>query len=254
LTKWQIEIDWQGNDRRLLEDVLADFGVTIEQTEQGSFLVSDQFEALNNSVGVHAFATKIADAIKLASSDSQAVKFYVGSRVIEQASNKPPSQHHVVKVAEIACMTMTASIVTVSVDPCASLSESEKEQARQRQLEQEHRQRVERLSWRAQAGFKSEAARKIQRLLSAADLDTTTMNAVAELIEADMGPARKDLEREPQFGRFFGSINHQKIFGDQARHATLATEPHPNPMSPREAAMFIRDVAERWFKYVAERN
>jgi hypothetical protein len=125
---------------------------------------------------------------------------------------------------------------------------------RQRQLEQEHRQRAAHLSNRALAAFKNEAAIRIQRWLAATELDTTTMNAIAELIEQDMGSARKDLEREPQFGRFFGSINHQKSFGDQARHATSARQPHPNPMSPHEAAMFIRDVAERWFKHVAERN
>jgi hypothetical protein len=254
LRKWQIEIDWRGNDRRLLDDVLADFGVTIEQTEDGSFLVSDQFEVLNDSVGVHALATKIANALKLASSDNQAVKFHVGSRVIERASNRPPSEHQVVKVAEIACLTMQASIPTVSIEPSASLSEFEKEQARQRQLEQEHRQRVERLSSRARAAFKNDMAAKVQRLLAFPELDTTTMNAIAELIQDDMGSARSDLGCENQFDRFGGSINHQKIFGDQARHATLKSEPHPKPMSPAEAMIFIRDVAERWFKYVAERE
>jgi len=163
-------------------------------------------------------------------------------------------QHRSVNPEGVASMSMTALGITVSIRPSATLSEAEQQQARQRQLEEDHRQRAQRLSNRALAAFKNEAATRIQTWLAArAELDTTTMNAVAELIEQDMGPARKDLGREKQFDRFFGSINHQKIFGDQARHATLATAPHPDPMSKAEADIFIRDVAERWFRYVAER-
>jgi len=50
-TRWHVEINWHGNDRRLLEDILAGFDVKIEQTERGYFLVSEQFEALSGSGG-----------------------------------------------------------------------------------------------------------------------------------------------------------------------------------------------------------
>jgi hypothetical protein len=252
MTRWHVEINRQGNDQRLLEDVLAGFDVEIEQTERGWFLVSDRFEVLSGSGEVRALAVKIAAALELAGRDNSAIKFDVGSLILEHREDGSIGQHRSIIADGVASLSMTALGIAVTIRPSASLSAAEQQQAHQRQLEQEHRQRAERLSHRALAAFKNEAATRIQRWLAATELDTTTMNAIAELIEENMGSARKDLDREREFGRFFGSINHQEIFGDQARHATSAMEPHPKPMSPAEAQVFIRDVAERWFKHVAE--
>jgi hypothetical protein len=48
----------QGDDRRLLEDILQTFGVAIEQTAKGLFIVADQFEELDASSGVHDLVVK----------------------------------------------------------------------------------------------------------------------------------------------------------------------------------------------------
>lgn len=177
------------------------------KTERGWLLVSDRFEALNGSGDVHALASKIAVAIELAGHGNPAIKFEVGSLILEQQSTGSVVEHRSAKIVGVAAMAMVGTL-GVRIEPSATLSESEKEQARNRQLKREHRQRAERISQRARAAFKSETARKIQSLLTAPELDTTTMNAVVELITADMGPDRKQLDYEKQFTRFGRSINH----------------------------------------------
>jgi hypothetical protein len=70
-----VEVHLQGVDCRVLEDIVRTFGVAIEQTAKGLFIVADQFEELDASSAVHELAVKIAAAIELGNSNSPAVKF-----------------------------------------------------------------------------------------------------------------------------------------------------------------------------------
>jgi hypothetical protein len=67
--RWHVEIHVQGDNRRLLEDILRTFGVAIEQTAKGLFIVADQFEELDASSAVHELAVKVAASIELGSSN-----------------------------------------------------------------------------------------------------------------------------------------------------------------------------------------
>ena len=82
----------------------------------------------------------------------------------------------------------------------------------------------------------------------------TELGHVHDLIQDDV---KGDLTRyasKAQLTRFNHSINHQDALGLKARHATLKTEPPPDPMSLKEATAFIRDVAEKWIKEKAAGN
>ncbi len=71
---------------------------------------------------------------------------------------------------------------------------------------------------------------------------------IAELIQADMGSAMKDLVSRNQMERFGRSINHPEVFGDESRHIISQQEPPPKPMRMDEARVFIRDLAARWLE------
>jgi hypothetical protein len=131
------------------------------------------------------------------------------------------------------------------------------EQAERLRAERE-RQRIEALGdemgARAVAALLNERAVSVQRFLERRPLDVTAMNAIGEMITADMGADRKKVVSNEQFKRFSRSINHPVSFGDQARHPETSDEPHPRAMGPDEAEHFIRMVAAEWLRWVAERE
>lgn len=48
--------------------------------------------------------------------------------------------------------------------------------------------------------------------------------------------------------RFRRSVNHQEVYGGDARHIASRNDPPPNPMYLPEAQVFIRKFADEWFK------
>jgi hypothetical protein len=88
---------------------------------------------------------------------------------------------------------------------------------------------------------------QVQRLLQD-DLNPQTMGHIADLIQDDIGGAMRDLVSGNQLTRFYRSINHPDVFGEQARHIVSKEEPPPKPMNIHEARKFVHGLVELYLE------
>jgi hypothetical protein len=252
---WAVQITWEGDDRRLLDDLLGALDVALTEVEETLCVTSARFDALGSAAEVYELAQRLAAAFRLSADANPGIEIKIGTAVYEMAADGKVAKNAFTTASFRGGgrMTLTGFAPTILIQPADRLSEAEKEAARARQAETEYQARLVRISTRVRAAFVNERAAKVQRLLAKQTLDTTIMNLVEELITADLGRTWAPLHLEKQRVRFARSIGHPETFGDQARHATSKQKPHPNPMLPVEAEMFVREAAERWYRHIAAR-
>jgi hypothetical protein len=256
--KWKVElIDVAGNNR-LLRDVLREFPIDIVAESGQRFVASPMFEKCSSVQEVHGLASRmqavIEDVGKHDPELGRELAFKVG-RVLEQRDDGTWIQHHRIIVGE-AVLTLEGVTLqaTVTVHPPSIVSDEDWQriQEEQRRLEEERRERAyqdlrRRAISRAVSAFHDTRALQVQKLL-AGPLTPLDMGHIAEVIQADMASAIRELTSTRQLTRFSRSINHPKVFGEQARHIVSEVEPPPDPMTLDEARNFIRSLASRWME------
>ncbi len=149
--------------------------------------------------------------------------------------------------ARIGAFCFGGAGVSLSVGRGLSLSESDRKRSEEEEREEAYQKTRRKAISRVVSALKDERALKVQRLLQK-ELTPQTMGHIADLIQDDIGGVMRDLASGNQLTRFYRSINHPDVFGEQARHIISQQEPPPMPMSMDEARAFIRDLAARWLE------
>jgi hypothetical protein len=245
--RWRVEITKQNGDDRLLRDVLEARSIRLHEEAGKRFLVGDPFEALPTAGEVHALASRvqsIATEIEDAHSDIP-IGFQIG-HVLEELDHGERQMHVFLSPRGTAmCFGMGAPSLTV--ERGLSLSEADRRRIEEEEREEAYQKNRRKATSLLVSALDNERALQVQRLLRK-QLTSQTMWHIAELIQADMGSAMKDLVSRNEKARFDRSINHPDVFGEQARHIISQQEPPPKPMSMDEAQAFIRDLAARWLE------
>jgi hypothetical protein len=133
------------------------------------------------------------------------------------------------------------------VDRGLSLSEAERKRIEEAEKEAAYQKKRRKAISRFVSAFIDERALQVQRLLQG-DLNPQTMGHIADLIQDDIGGAMRDLVASHQLTRFYRSINHPDVFGEQARHIISKEEPPPKPMNIHEARKFIHGLVELYLE------
>jgi len=147
---WSVQITWEGDDRRLLEDLLGAFDATLTEVEETLCVTSARFDALGSAAEVCELAQRLAAAFRLSADANPGIEIKIGTAVYEMAADG--------KVAKNAFTTasfrgggrmiLTGFAPTILIQPADHLSEAEKEAARARQAETEYQARLVRISTR----------------------------------------------------------------------------------------------------------
>ena len=143
--------------------------------------------------------------------------------------------------------------VVVRGQPVAEMSDEEKKFLEEEQRECEYQDLRRKAVSYVVSAFQDERAVQVQRLLCG-ELTPQTMGHIADLIQDEMGERMKALASSHQLTRFYRSINHPEVFGEQARHIVSQADPPPHPMSLSEAQQFVRALATRWMERKARFN
>lgn len=243
--KWRVEIsDVQGN-LRLLGDVLGGLSMTLLEEDQGPFLVSEQFEALHTPGEVHELASGVQSIIEEETKGEAAMQlsFTIGS-VIEETRDGSRRKHRFLS-AEPGHYGLTGHAATMKVEPSAKASDDERRRLEEEHSEREYQRLRREALTRIVSAFRDDRALQVQRLLQV-ELTPQTMGHIADLIQSDIGSRMGDLVPDKQLTRFYRSINHPDVFGQQSRHIVSNVQPPPDPMNLEEARNFVRSLANRW--------
>jgi hypothetical protein len=244
--RWRVEITEQNGDDRLLRDVLEARSIRLHEEAGKRFLVGDPFEALPTAGEVHALASRvqsIATEIEEAHSDIP-IGFQIGHVLEELESGE--RRMHVFGMARGFAMGFGGA-ASLTVERGLSLSEADRRRIEEEEREAAYKKKRRKATSLLVSALENERASQVQRLLRK-QLTPQTMGHIADLIQDDIGGAMRDLVSGNQLTRFYRSINHPDVFGEQARHIISGQEPPPKPMSLDEAQAFIRDLAARWLE------
>ena len=246
--RWRVEINDLGGDGRLLRDVLERLSIQLEEEAGNRFLIGDAFEAFGTAAEVHAFASRVQSIVTEQADPDILMSFQIGP--VAEKLEDGTLRKYVFMAARGASVTVGTAQATLTVHGGLSLSDADQKRIEDEQKELTYQAKRRKATSRVVSALKDGRALQVQRLLRK-DLKPLVMGHIADLIQDDMGGAMKSLVSNNQLTRFQRSINHQKVFGEDARHITSKEEPPPKPMSFRQARTFIRDLAARWLEYKA---
>jgi hypothetical protein len=249
--KWRVELLGITGSQRLLSDVLRELSVFVIEEDGRSFLVSEQFETRDTPAEVHAYASRIQSIVNEVCEHALEIElaFSVGS-VVEETADGVRRQHHFLVVSDSIHLHVAGHVACLKVEPAAHLSEKERKRLESERREQEYQHlRAKAVSWIV-AAFNDDRALTVQRLLQG-DLTPQPLGHIADLIQDDLGGSVTQLASKSQWSRFYRSINHPDVFGEQARHIVSSVDPPPHPMSLDEARAFIRGLAANWLSLKA---
>ena len=247
--RWLVEISDIHGDERLLGDILACLKIKLHREDDKTYLLSDSFESLSSSSEVWKLAERVRDVISEVSSTIPAasISFSLGN-LHEQKEDGSWNKNMFVFVSEPAELIVTADAVIVKVTPSTEISKEEKTRLEAEQRERDYQENLALLSSRISSAFLDERALKVHRFLQQ-ELTPLRMGHIIDLIQDDLGQNLASFASKRNLSRFYRSINHPDVFGDESRHITSNDEPPPNPMSLSEAQTFVSNVADSWFRW-----
>lgn len=242
--RWRVEVSDITGNHRLLRETLSELSIVLLQEDDGFFLVSDQFEVLDTPQEVHILATRVQSIIEEAAKGTPEIQLGLKIGTVTEETTGGRRKHYFI-IASSGHIRLTGNAVTLKVEPAVQLSEDERRCLEGEQREQEYKQLRRMAFSRIVSAFRDDRALQVQRLLRG-DLTPQTMGHIADVIKDDMGNGITDLASADQLTRFYRSINHPDVFGEQARHIVSKVDPPPKPMNLEEARGFIRDLANYW--------
>ena len=248
--RWRVEISDRGGDIRLLQEVLEALSIQLKEDAGNGFLIGDAFEVFGTAAEVYAFASRVQSIItEIAQCDRDVLmSFQIGP--VEEKLEDGTLRKYVFGAARVTSVSYATAQANLIVQHGAELSNTDRERIEEERKELAYQEKLRRATSRVVSALKDERALQVQRLLRKA-LSPLTMGHIADLIQNDMGGAMKGFVYDNQLTLFYRSINHQEVFGEQARHIASKQEPPRNPMSLDEARTFIRDLAARWLEHKA---
>ena len=152
------------------------------------------------------------------------MNFQVG--YVWEALENGEQRKHNFAAARSAALAMSRGSPICVVERCSSLSEAERERIEEEEKERAYQETRREAISRVVPAFHDDRALQVQRLLKT-DLTPLTMGHIVDLIQAD--GSMKNLISGNQQTRFYRSINHPNVFGEQARHIVSEEECPRNP-------------------------
>jgi hypothetical protein len=243
--KWRVQIRECRGEKRLLRDLLKELSIEVIEQEGELFLISDVFESMRTAGEVHAFASRIQSIdSEIGEGDPDiTMNFQVG--YVCEALENGQQRKHIFLAARGAAFAMSFAGAVCVVQHGSSLSEAERKRIEEEEKERAYQGKRRKAISRFVPAFRDDRALQVQRLLKT-DLTPLSMGHIVDLIQAD--GSMKNLISRNQQTRFYRSINHPNVFGEQARHIVSEKEPPPKPMSLDEAREFTRALATRWLE------
>lgn len=245
--RWLVEVRDIVADERLFTDLLSRLNLTLHQEDSKTYLTGDEFERLSTSAEVWEQAKRLRDVVTEVNNGIPGanISFKLGDI---QEQREDGSQGTYVLLTPTSIVSTTAvGVCGVTVIPMREITEEERVRLEAERKEHEYQEKFDLISSRVVSAYQDKRARKVQHFLEQ-DLTAGSMYKIYELIRDDLGEKLNSLASDKQWTRFTRSVNHQEVFGDDARHATLKAEPPTNPMSLGEAQDFIKKVSDLWFK------
>ena len=231
---------------RLLAEVLASLSIGIVEVDDRHFVEGACFESLKSSIEVFADALRIEDSIgKIESIDPEVRCGLVIGNVIRELRTDGSQLEHRVLRANAGAMLMMGINATLTVTQAPDLSEVGRARLDQAAAEREFERRRRNAISRIRSALRDPRALKVQELLHGEPTPLALGHAV-DLIQDDLGSAIRKLASDDRLTRFYRSINHQDVFGEDARHIASKQEPPPDPMTLSEARAFANEIAKRW--------
>lgn len=97
-------------------------------------------------------------------------------------------------------------------------------------------------------------------IMGSEPLDWSKLFKVREIINDSVKSVQGEIKYQPIVGMgwtdkrtdssFTGSANHEKVSGDEARHARSSSEPPANPMTIDQGRDYIRNLVTRWLDWL----
>lgn len=245
--RWRVEISQRKGDDRLLRDVLEEVSIRLHEEAGELFLTSDRFDAVETAAQVHQLASQVQSILAEVAEDDPdiAMSFQVGA-VLEKLLNEA-LRRCVFLNARGASFSFGTGHAIATIAPGPSLTEADRRKIEEEKKEQAYLNKRRKAVSRFVPAFLNGRALQVQRLLQK-ELNAQSMGHIADLIQSDMGDEMRDLVSQNQLTRFYRSINHPDVYGEQARHIISKQQPPPKPMKLDEARVFIREVITRWLE------
>lgn len=237
--RWRIEVTKVTGDSALLASVLKENGFELNS----GLLLSDQFEMLSDASEVYATGSALCQEINRISDMHPDINmtFRLGS-VQELTKGGVKRVHMAAGVAGAAALAVSGRAVLSN----ASVTDEER-------AEMERQKRIERASVILRAVRTDKDVLIVMQLLNG-EPTPTELGHVVDIIRDNMNGDMSAWATKNKLKRFKRSINHQAVFGLDARHARSKDEPPPNPMHMAEAIIFVRDIADQWVTYIGGRK
>jgi hypothetical protein len=243
LMRWTVEIHSVG-DEEALRRVLELGGGKLIHADARAFWLPD-FETCESADTVWAAASRFRERLcRFGELDAELQVRLVLGPVCEHLGDGSVRRHHFL-TAETGVYTLTGFGTTLT-HRTASISEDERQEALQRAEERARRERREKAVKLAAAAAVDERVLQVMELLQVPDPTGTQLGHIVDLIRDARGGDLSAFATENEMTRFERSINHPKVMGLNARHATSKQEPPPNPMQHPEATLLARDIARKW--------
>jgi hypothetical protein len=250
--RWLVEITDIIGDERLLADLLETLEITLYLEENRTYLTGNPFESLSTSTEVWEEAKRIFEVVSEVTGDllGQIIRCKIGYLYEQHEDGSRGSYVFCSMSLAVATPSVCGVVVVTST---SEISEEERTKLEAERLEREYQEKLDRVSPRIKSAYLDGRALKVHRFLQQ-ELTPVSMYHIYELIRDDVGEKLNSLASQKEWTRFTRSVNHQKVFGDAARHMTSKKEPPAKPMSLEEARSFILRAADLWFKQKASDN
>ncbi len=243
--KWAVEIQKTGLEHRNLVDLLYGLGFQLVDGMDFEAMYSRYFDDLESAAEVWVEAKKVRNAFTgPASIDPE---FVLGS-VIDYSTNE--RKRHAFLEVEPIHFKMTIGSATLTVSPPSNLSPEELKEWEDNRAEQEYQLKLEGQRGKLEPVFLEPRASKVLELLSTAKQTGETLYKIYELMEFHPSNRthfhRKFNISKNEFTRFSDAVHNPVVSGDLARHAYEDKPKSDNPMTIKEAKIFIQLLADKW--------
>jgi len=247
--KWEVPVDSFSGDLRLLTDVLAQWHIDLSKNPEGNlFLQSTKFEACQSHKEVWEVVKHLSETLQTLKELSEDIDLTLDlSSVIETAENGESSKHAYIQVKSAVSISVTCHAASVTISPSIDITEEEKKKWEAEQTEKRYQDKLKDTALRVIPALSNSNVVTVLRLLSL-ELSPNSMGNIFTLIQHDMNGKINQLASNREATRFERSINHPKIFTENARHIVSAQEPPPSPMYKNEAEDFIRRLVRNWLQ------
>lgn len=248
--EWKVEIRQFQGEKDDLEFVLNAIGYDLFSEGNKLFLSSITFNLYSKAYEVRERAEALSSGFNAIATHLNLLnlKFQLGS-VFQQLEGGKYRQHAFSKAVHHAGFSASAKAGAIF---SAVVLSAEEAAIKKRLKEKEERRETLDLGAKYISAMtqNSEIIRVLK--LRKRTQNPDNLGRIYELVKMDLGYRIDKYVTKSQQNRFTQSINHNSVYGDDARHSVSKTQPPQKPMMLKEAYEFIDHLIEQWVLYYAK--